>query len=797
MTALTVDGQQPAFRDPQLPVQERVEDLLERMTLDEKVAQLGSVWVFQLLEHNVLSPAKAHELLRSGLGHVTRVSGASNLSAQAAARVANAIQHFLVNETRLGIPAIIHEEICSGLMARDSIVFPQAIGLASTWEPVLAEAMADVVRRQMRAMGAHQGLSPVLDVCRDPRWGRAEETFGEDPCLVASLGVAFVRGLQGDRLTDGVLATAKHFVGYGASEGGLNWAPAHIPARELREVYLHPFEAVVKVANVQSVMNGYHELDGVPCAADRDLLTGLLRDQWGFEGTVVSDYFAVRQLASYHHLTENVVGAASIALTAGLDVELPSTDCYGAPLVEAIKSGALSEAIVDTAVRRVLGAKFNLGLFEDPFVAPEAMVPVVASPLHNELARRIANKSIVLLKNDGILPLKSDTRSIAVIGPNADVARNMFGDYTYPAHIEALLEMRNRENVFSIPLPDEDEVGDPTPTALSFLDVMRDRLGTRVKYAQGCLVIGESRDGFEEAVALAASSDVAVLMMGDKAGLTEDCTSGEGRDRLSLDLPGVQEDLVRAVVATETPVVLVLVTGRPSASAWVHENCAAVVAGWLPGQEGAAAIVDVLTGEFNPGGKLPMSHPRTVGQIPVFYGHKVSGGRSHWKGDYVDGPAAPLYPFGYGLSYTTFELSETALTAGEFGWNDTVKVTARVKNTGERHGDEVVQLYIRDPDASVTRPVLELKAFSRVEIPAGESAQITFGLPVGQIGFYDRTLAYVVEPGRIDVFLGTSSVDLVEVGSFTVVPDRSGRPPMKVFEGTVEVSHRLLTGEGG
>jgi beta-glucosidase len=789
MTALTVDGQQPAYRDPDLPVQERVKDLLDQMTLEEKIAQLGSVWVFQLLEGGVFAADKANELLQNGLGHVTRVSGASDLDAEGAARVANSIQEFLVNETRLGIPAIIHEEICSGLMARDSTVFPQAIGVACTWEPDLAEAMADVVRVQMRAMGAHQGLSPVLDICRDPRWGRAEETFGEDPYLVATMGVAFVRGLQGHRLTEGVLATAKHFVGYGASEGGLNWAPAHIAARELHEVYLHPFEAAVKTADLQSVMNGYHELDGVPCAADRGLMTGLLRNTWGFDGSVVSDYFSVRQLADYHHLTEDGVGAASIALTAGVDVELPSTDCYGGPLLEAIRSGAVSPAIVDSAVGKVLGAKFTLGLFEAPFVEPAKAASVIDTPSQRELARTIAHKSLVLLMNDGVLPLDPDTASIAVIGPNADTARNMFGDYTYPAHIESLLEMRNRENVFSIPFPDDADLDDPSPDFPTVLDAIRDRWGERVRYAPGCAVQTDSRDGFDEAIALASASDVAILVMGDKAGLTEECTSGEGRDRSSLDLPGVQEDLIRAVVETETPVVLVLVAGRPTASAWAHENCAAVISAWLPGQEGASAITDVLTGEFNPGGKLAMSHPRNVGQIPVYYGHKVSGGRSHWKGDYVDGPVAPLYPFGHGLSYTTFEVSKIDVTTGEVGWNDTVTVTARVTNTGERGGDEVVQLYIRDPKASVTRPVLELKAFTRVELPTGGSTQVTFTLPVGQIGFHDHDLQYVVEPGRIDVFLGTSSVDLVEAGSFTVVPDPSGRPPQKVFDGTVEVSH--------
>ncbi|HEY6629498.1 MAG TPA: glycoside hydrolase family 3 N-terminal domain-containing protein, partial [Acidimicrobiia bacterium] len=704
MTALTVDGEQPLYRDPAQPVHERVEDLLERMTWDEKIAQLGSVWVFQILDGSAFSAEKARDLLRNGLGQVTRVSGASSLDAVAAARVANSIQEHLINETRLGIPAIVHEEICSGLMARESTVFPQAIGVANTWEPALAEAMADVVRVQMRSMGAHQGLSPVLDICRDPRWGRTEETFGEDPFLVSKMGVAFVRGLQGEQMGEGVLATAKHFVGYGASQGGLNWAPAPIPAREMREVYLHPFEAVVKTADLQSIMNGYHELDGIPCGADRDLLTGLLRNEWGFDGSVVSDYFSIRQLASYHHLTDSAVDAAAIALNAGLDVELPSTDCFGDPLLEAIRSGSVSEETLDNAVRRVLGAKFVLGLFENPNVDPDNASSVVDAPFHRDLARQIARKTMVLLKNNGVLPLKDDLSSIAVIGPNADVARNMFGDYTYPAHIESLMEMRHRENVFSIPFPDDGQVDDPTPKGPTVVDALRDRFGEKVRYAPGCDIQGESRDGFEEAVALAAESELAILVMGDKAGLTEDCTTGEGRDRLSLDLPGVQEDLVRAVVGTGTPVVLVLVAGRPCGSVLAHQSSGAVIAAGLPGQEGAAAIVDVLSGDFNPGGKLAMSHPRTVGQIPVFYGHKVSGGRSHWKGDYVDGSARPLYSFGHGLSYTTFELSETTVAGGQAGWNDTVTITTRVSNVGSRDGDEVVQLYVRDPEASVTRP---------------------------------------------------------------------------------------------
>jgi beta-glucosidase len=781
-------GAEAAYRDPDLPVGERVADLIARMTVEEKVAQLGSAWVFQLADRAELATERAAGLLRHGLGQVTRISGASSLGGRDAAALANAIQEHLVTKTRLGIPAIVHEEICSGLMARDATIFPQAIGLASTWEPAFATELADAVRVQMRAIGAHQGLSPVLDVCRDPRWGRTEETFGEDPHLVARMGMAFVRGLQGDDLTDGVIATAKHFVGYAASEGGLNWAPAHIGPRELREVYLHPFEAAVTMAGLRSVMNAYIELDGVPAAADRGLLTTTLRDEWGFEGCVVADYFSVRQLADYHRLAADDVEAAAMALDAGLDVELPGTDCYGAPLLRAVRAGRVSEATLDTSVARVLRAKFELGLFERPFVEPDAVRAVTDTADHRRLARTIAEKSVVLLRNDGVLPLAADTGTVAVIGPNSDHARHLFGDYTYPAHVESLMEvLRSGRNVFSMPI-DDDHVLEPVQAdAVTVVGALRARLGAAVHFAQGCDVNSPDRTGFTEAVELAARSDVVVMVMGDKAGLTDDCTSGESRDVSTLDLPGVQEDLVRAVVDTGTPVVLVLVAGRPLASAWVHEHCEAVVLAWLPGQEGGHAIADVLTGAVNPGGKLPISYPRSAGQIPVFYGHKVSGGRSHWKGDYVDGPTSPLYPFGHGSSYTTFSLTGASLAATEVSWHDSVVTSVDVTNTGTRDGEEVVQLYVRDPAASVTRPVRELKGFVRVALAAGSSRTVTFETPVGQLGYYDRDLAYVVDPGEIVVFVGTSSADLVEVGTVTVTADVSGRQPAKMYEETVTV----------
>jgi beta-glucosidase len=779
----TVESAAPLYRDASRPVDERVGDLLGRMTREEKAAQLGSAWVFQLADGPELAAERAQELLRTGLGQVTRISGASSLGFADAARLANAIQRHLVEETRLGIPAIVHEEICSGLMARDATVFPQAIGVASTWRPELAEAMADTVRAQMRAIGAHQGLSPVLDVCRDPRWGRTEETFGEDPHLVARMGVAFVRGLQGADLADGVIATAKHLVGYGASEGGLNWAPAHIGRRELREVYLHPFEAAVRVAGLRSVMNAYNELDGIPCAADRELLTGILRDEWGFEGTVVADYFSVRQLADYHRLARSRDEAAAMALGAGLDVELPGTDCFGEPLLAAVDSGLVTEAALDGAVERVLRAKFELGLFEQPYVdAPDDV------PEHRELALRIARESIVLLRNDGVLPLAREAAAVAVIGPSANVARHLVGDYAHVAHVESLREMAaSGRNVFSMASLDSIALDGDGPRAATVLDALESRLGPAVRYAAGCDVAGASRDGFAAAVALAAASDVAIMVMGDKAGLTDECTSGESRDRASLDLPGVQEELVRAVAETGTPVVLVLVAGRPCGSAALHESCAAVVLAWLPGQEGADAIADVLTGAVNPGGKLPISYPRSVGQVPVFYGHKVSGGRSHWKGDYVDAPASPLHPFGFGLSYTTFELADVAVREPRVTWSESIAVDATVANTGPRAGSEVVQLYVRDPHASVTRPVLELKGFQRVELEPGAACRLTFEIPVAQLGFYDRDLEYVVEPGAVELLVGTSSADLVPAGFVTVVAGPSGAPG-KAFDGAVTVA---------
>jgi beta-glucosidase len=752
------------YQDASAPIDDRVRDLMGQMTLDEKIAQLGSCWVFELLSHMQFDGAKAAARMPNGIGQITRLAGASSLGPQAAASLANKIQEYLIKSTRLGIPALIHEECCSGYMARNATCFPQTIGVACTFEPQLAEAMAGVVREQMRAAGAHQGLSPLLDVTRDPRWGRTEETYGEDPYLVAAMGAAFVRGLQGQDWRQGVLATGKHFVGYGASEGGMNWAPPHINPRELQEVYLFPFEAAVKEAGLMSIMNAYNEIDGVPCGGSYFLLTELLRNRWGFEGVVVSDYFAVNQLHVFHQIVGDKQGAAARALQAGLDVELPSTDCYGAPLRAALEGGRVDMALVECSVERHLRMKFMLGLFDNPYVDDGRAVEVFDTPDQRVLALEIARKSIVLLKNDGdLLPLAKSIKSLAVIGPNADSVRNLIGDYAYPCHVESLAEMTAAGgNVFNMPQPDSVELGATFVPIKSILQELSARLepGVKIHYAQGSGVIDPTEADFGAAVTAARAADVAIVVVGDRAGLTDPCTTGEARDRAELRLPGVQEQLVEAVQATGTPTVVVLINGRPAAIPWIAHNVPAIVEAWLPSEEGAAAVADVLLGDYNPGGKLAITMPRGVGQVPIYYGHKASGGRSQWKGAYVEMSNKPLYPFGYGLSYTTFLLDNLRHDHEPLRAGDHAAFTVDVTNTGTRAGDEVVQLYVRLPQASVTRPVKELKGFQRLHLQPGERRSVRFVLQANQCAYLNEALELVVEPGTLEIMIGTSSEDL-------------------------------------
>jgi len=747
-------------------VSARVSELLAKMNLEEKVAQLGSVSVRRLMTDGKFDIEKARELLKHGIGQITRIAGGSDLPPKEAAQLANEIQRFLLEETRLGIPAIVHEECLSGLMARGATTFPQAINLASTFEPDLVREMTTAIRKEMRAVGAHQGLSPVLDVLRDPRWGRTEETFGEDPYLIACMAVAYITGLQGDDLKQGIVATAKHFSGHGCSEGGRNCAPVHVGLREFREVLSFPFEVAVRVAKVQSIMNAYHDVDGVPCAASRDLLTEILRREWGFDGIVVSDYGSVHMLSNVHRVAIDEKDAACQALYAGIDIELPDIHCY-TKLVNAVQEGLISEAIIDEAVRRVLTVKERLGLFDNPiFVDPDAAVAIFDAPEHRQLARFIAQKSMVLLKNDGnLLPLRKDLSSIAVIGPNADDPRNMLGDYTYMAHLDL------KESPVPIVT-----VLEGIKTKVSF--------ATKVLYAKGCEVFGGTTEGIAEAVEVAKEAEVIVLVVGDRSGLFGRGTVGEGCDRVDLRLTGHQEELVRAVVETGKPVVLVLVNGRPVTLGDLVDKIPAIVEAWFPGEEGGNAIADVLFGDVNPGGKLPITFPKVVGQVPLHYSRAQLSHR-----DYVEMRNQPQFPFGHGLSYTKFEYSNLTILPEKISPAGTVSISVTVKNVGDREGDEVVQLYVRDVVASRVRPVKELKGFKRVTLKPGEARKVIFRLSADQLAFYNRAMRLVVEPGDIEVMVGSSSEDIRLNGKFEIVGDVREVPSERVMLTKIEVEH--------
>lgn len=745
------------YQDATADIAERVADLLGRMTPEEKLAQLGSFWAYEILEHEAFDEAKARERLGLGIGQITRVAGVTNLRQRGVAELANQIQRFLVERTRLGIPAIIHEECLHGLLARDAVCFPQSIGQAATWDPELIRSMTERFGLELRAAGAHQALAPILDITRDPRWGRVEETYGEDPYLVAALGAAYVRGLQETGGTNqGVIATGKHMVGHGLPEGGLNHAPSHIGSRELTDSFLFPFEAAVRDAGMRSVMHAYDDVDGMPCVASRYLFTEVLRDRWGFDGTVVSDYWGIDEIISTHGMTKDRPVAAALALEAGVDVELPTVSYYSSALAEAVASGLVSETAVDLATARVLRAKFELGLFENPYVDPErAALPFAGD---RALAREMARQSMVLLSNNGVLPLRPGLGSVAVVGPNADSARNLLGDYTHGAHMEVLIEMGG----FGTKLPSGFTAEDELEGHASILDAIRGRLGdsTEVRFAAGCGINDSDDREIEAAVAAARGADVAVVVVGEKSGLTLDCTCGEGRDRLDIGLPGRQSDLVAAVAETGTPIVLVVVAGRPLAIEAEAKLAAAVVFAWVPGEEGPEALADILFGVANPGGKLPISVPRHVGQIPIYYGHKPSGGRSMWQGPYVDGSNLPLWPFGFGISYTQFEIRDLRLDRQSVPMGGVFEASVEVANVGSRSGDEVVQLYVRDEDASVTRPIRELRGFKRVRLAAGEVRRVRFRLAVEQLAFTGVDGRLRVEPGRFVVMAGNSSQDL-------------------------------------
>jgi beta-glucosidase len=720
---------------------DRLVELLRRMTVEEKLAQLVGFW--EKGDGEAVAPLQGEfgaatglaEFSGQGLGHLTRVYGTRPLDADERAAWLWAFQRGLVTRTRLGIPAIVHEEILTGLAAWKAATYPTPLAWGAAFNPDLVEEMGAAIGASMRALGIHQGLAPVLDVIRDPRWGRVEECIAEDPYVVGTLGTAYVRGVQ----SQGVHATLKHFVGYSNSRAGRNFGPVHAGPRELADVLLIPFEMALLDGGARSIMSSYAEIDGVPVHADPNLLTGLLRERWGFDGVVVADYFGVAFLQHLHEVAADLGDAAVQALAAGVDVELPTGDAYVGPLIDRVKQGTVDPALIDRAVLRVLRQKLELGLLDATFEDEPPTGVVLDSPQHRAIARQLAEESVVLVANDGALPLAPGKR-VAVIGPNADRVGAMFGCYSFVNHV--------------LPQHPGVEAGFEVPT---IIDALRTEPVSVVATALGCAVDDEDRSGFAEAVNAAADADVAVLVLGDQAGLFGRGTVGEGCDRESLELPGVQRELAEAVLATGTPVVLVLVTGRPYAVDWAVQQCAAVVQSFFPGEEGAGAIAGVLSGRVNPSGRLPVTLPRSSGAQPYSYLHpKLGEGREVTNLD-----PTPAAPFGHGLSYTTFTYTDLTVPV-QVPTNGSIEISVCVTNTGDRAGGDVVHLYGRDVVGSVTRPVAALLGYRRISLEPGQSVTVRLTVPTTRLAFSDRTLTRVVEPGEIQLWVGTSATRRVE-----------------------------------
>ncbi len=745
------------YQDPKLPVEQRVTDLLKRMTLEEKIAQLEGSWqnrdnvkdpqaLFVDEKGNFL-PAQASLLLKNGLGEMSRPS--EKRGPREMADFTNTLQKWMKENTRLGIPILFHEECLHGHAAPRGTSFPQAIALASTWDPVLVRDVFAATAAEVRARGAQQCLAPVLDLARDPRWGRTEETYGEDPYLVSRIGVAAIQGFQGvgpfiDKTH--VVATAKHFAVHGQPEGGTNVAPGNYSERVIREYFLKPFKAAVEEGGVQSVMPSYNEIDGVPSHGNKHLLDDVLRREWGFPGVVVSDYFAIADLNVLHHIVSNNDEAAKLALESGVDVELPFGNAYHS-LIKQVREGKVSQGDVDRAVGRILRLKFLTGLFDDASVDPDYAEKITNNAEHQQLALKAAHEAIILLKNqNNLLPLdRTKYKRIAVIGPNA--AELHLGGYS-----------------------------DNPGRGVSILQGIRNKVGStaEVLYSEGCkitetapdwnadkVVLGDpalNAKRIAAAVQVSKKADIVMLVLGENEQTSREAwaPTHEG-DRDNLDLLGNQDDLVKAILATGKPTAVFLIHGRPNSINYIAANVPAVLDGWYLGQETGTAVADVLFGDYNPGGKLPITVPRTVGQLPDYYYQKPSA-----KREYLGTSTQPLFPFGYGLSYSTFKYSNLRLAPDTIGPQGQTKISVDVTNTGKSRGDEVAQLYIRDEVSSVTRPVKELRGFQRITLDPGQSHTVEFMLGPEQLSFLDHDMHRVVEPGTFKIMVGGSSVDVIE-----------------------------------
>lgn len=761
-------AQQPLYKQANAPIEERIKDLMERMTVEEKVGQLCCPMGWEMYTKTG-NKVEASELYKKQMGNGmpigsywavlradpwTQKTLENGLTPELAAEALNKLQKFAVEETRLGIPVLFAEETPHGHMAIGATVFPTGLSMASTWNPELLRRAGEVVALEARLQGANVGYGPVLDISREPRWSRMEESFGEDPMLAGILGVAYMKGMQGDVQNDGkhLYSTVKHFAAYGTPEGGHNGDRAMMGMNQLFSDFLPPMKMAVE-NGLATIMTSYNAIDGVPCTSNKFLLTDILRGKWGFDGFVYSDLFSIDGIAGTHHVAADVKEAGKLSLEAGVDMDL-GANAYGKRTLELLNEGRLDMKYVDAAVANILRLKFKMGLFENPYVSPKDAKKYVRSEAHRQVAREVAREGIVLLKNDGILPLSKDVKSIAVIGPNADTQYNQLGDYTAP----------------------QDDKFITTPLEGIQAAVSKK---TEVKYVKGCAIRDVTMSDIPGAVKAAKESDVVVLVVGgssardfrvkyeataaaianDEEGqilLDMDC--GEGYDRSTLDLLGDQEKLMQALIETGKPLVVVYIQGRTLKMNLAAEKANALLTAWYPGGEGGHAIADVLFGDYNPAGRLPVSIARNEGQLPIYYS----------KGEqraYMDGNANALYSFGYGLSYTKFEYSDLQIKPGN-GKDVLQTITCTVKNTGDRDGQEIVQLYIRDMVASIAQAPILLKAFERVELKKGESKTITFNLGKQELSIYNAALEEVVEPGDFKVMVGAASNDIRLEGMF-------------------------------
>ncbi|MBK7106236.1 MAG: glycoside hydrolase family 3 C-terminal domain-containing protein [Ignavibacteriae bacterium] len=743
------------YKNPYLTVLERVEDLLSRLSLDEKIAQMLCIWNQKkeliLDESGNLNYELMRKNLPSGLGQIGRISDTNGgLSPVEMAEFANSLQKYFVEETRLGIPVIIHEECLHGLAGKEATSYPQPIGLGATFNPKLVEEIYSAIAEDTRKRGAHQALTPVLDVARDPRWGRVEETFGEDPYLIGEMSKAAIRGFQGDRTfkdKNKVLATLKHFAAHGQPESGSNCGPANFSERVLRDVFLAPFKEVIEEEKPYSVMASYNEIDGIPSHANKWLLRNVLRNEWGFKGFVVSDYYAITELSNKeetvsHNVAADKKEAALLAAEAGVNIELPEIDCYP-NLKELVISGRLSETVIDELVKPMLEAKFEMGLFEDPYVDPTLIQNEHKLENDRKIALKAAQETITLLKNDNILlPINLKEKStIAVIGPNAD--RKMLGGYSgTPKYYTTVLEgIKNKA---------------------------KDKY--EIIYSEGCkITIGgswnedtvvpseleEDKRLIEEAVKVAEKSDIVIMAIGGNEQTSREAWSKiHLGDRTNLDLVGRQNELLKEIQKTGKPIVVVLFNGRPKSISYISKTVPSILECWYLGQETGNAVADVIFGDVNPSGKLPISIPRSVGHIPCHYNHKPSSRRGYLFDDIT-----PLYPFGFGLSYTKFKISNLKIDKQEITENEKVIVSVTVKNEGEIKGTEVVQLYIRDKVSSVTRPVKELKGFKKVTLESNQEKEVSFEITKKELSFTNVEMQFTAEPGEFDIMVGNSSKD--------------------------------------